>query len=147
MGSVQRAFVLVLGLSVHDMDTGQVTSGASLLWNSSVRFRTYQKPSSDPAGSNPRPPASTFLPEVTIPQELTLHKPAKGVVVKIMVPFWSLLNPIIIRHRIFCVPKRDHFDNHPYAGISPKSRKVHQRLAHADAFHHQHGWVPHLKLL
>ena len=45
------------------------------------------------------------------------------VVVKITVPFWI---PIIIRHLIFRVPKRDHhFDNHAcsyvhkiYAGIT-----------------------------
>ena len=35
-------------------------------------------------------------------------------VVKIMVLFWI---PIIIRHLIFRVPKRDHnFDNHPCNG-------------------------------
>ena len=34
------------------------------------------------------------------------------VVFKMMVPFWI---PIIIRHLIFRVPKRDHkIDNHPY---------------------------------
>ena len=33
-------------------------------------------------------------------------------VVKIMDPFWI---PIIIRHLIFRVPKKDHnFENHPY---------------------------------
>ena len=33
-------------------------------------------------------------------------------VVKIMIPFWI---PIIIRHLILWVPKKDHnFDNHPY---------------------------------
>ena len=36
--------------------------------------------------------------------------PYMWVVVKIMVPFWI---PIIIRHLVFRVPKRDHnFDNH-----------------------------------
>ena len=35
-------------------------------------------------------------------------------VVKIMGPFWI---PVIIRHLIFRVPKRDHnLDNHPYMG-------------------------------
>ena len=38
------------------------------------------------------------------------------VVAKIMVPFWI---PIIIRHLILRVPKKDHhFGNHPYIGVT-----------------------------
>ena len=45
--------------------------------------------------------------------EIIAHLRTQGqmLVVKIMVPFWV---PIIVRHLIFRVPKRDHnFDNHP----------------------------------
>ena len=52
-------------------------------------------------------------------------------VVKIMVPFWV---PIIVRHLIFRVPKRDHnFDNHTFA--------VNKKDYNAPSFGLHGGWL------